>query len=124
MLEVTIDEVRAVIDTEITDTQMQEYIFSTRAFLNAVFTGVSVSETLYKEMERWTTAHLIASSRDRQAKEEGAGGAYIKYGTMYGMGLASTSYGQHAMVLDYTGTLASLMGKAVKLRAIPTEKWQ
>lgn len=121
MARVTIDEVKAIIETSATDTQMQEYIFSAEAFVDSVL-GTSLNDTLLKEIERWITAHLLASSRDRQAVEEGAGGAYVKYGTVYGRGLLSTTYGQHAIMLDPTGTLDTLASKKkVYFKAIKNE---
>jgi hypothetical protein len=55
------------------------------------------------------------------SKEEGAGGAYIKFAGDWGRGLDGTSHGQMAVMLDTTGTLAALVqrkGRAY-LKAIP-----
>lgn len=105
MILVTVDEVRAIISTNLEDLVIREYIESTDGIMKGLFQGVSISQGVYKEIQRWLTAHAIAISKERQAKEEGAGGAYIKYSLIQGQGLASTSYGQMAMTIDSTGIL-------------------
>lgn len=115
---VTPEEVKAIIDTTLTDTIVYSYILGANALVNtALGTGATA---ILKEIERWLTAHLIASTKERQAKKEEAGGAKIEYTGNYGAGLHSTSYGQMCMTMDTTGALASLMGKAVKIFAIPS----
>lgn len=119
MARVTADEVKAIIQTNVTDTQMQEYIFSAEVLLSSAFANRGLADDIYKEVTRWVTAHLIASSRDRQAREEGAGGAYVKYTGLSYTGLRGTTYGQHAITLDPTGVLAMMAGKVVHFKAIP-----
>lgn len=118
MARTTEDEVRAIIDTDITTDQMTQYITSASTMIDGLFSNVSITDAMLVEIERWLTAHLIASSRERQAKEEGAGGAYIKYSMLYGTGLKSSSYGQHAILLDYTGTLEKAGGGKTTFFAI------
>jgi hypothetical protein len=125
MARVTAEEVRAIIETTATETQMQEYIFSAEVFIDSVFAGSSLSNNLMKEIERWITAHLIASSRDRQATEEGAGGAYVKYGSAGKKDrLYSTTYGQQAILLDPTGILDELSSKKKVYFYASKEPWQ
>lgn len=114
MARVTATEVKDIIDTSLSDTQVGAYIDSVTVMVDNLFSGVTITTELIKEIERWLTAHAIATTRERQAKEEGAGGAYIKYaGYMSGEGLKSTSYGQMALSMDTTNTLISTMGKKV-----------
>lgn len=115
-MRVTADEVKAVIDTSLTDAQIEAYIGSANVMVTDLITGLSDDVT--KEIERWLTAHMIASTRERVAKEEGAGGAYIKYTGEYGRHLNSTQYGQMVIALDTTGAFASAGMKRVVIKAI------
>ena len=117
MARVTVDEVRSIISTKADDNTIYQYIASAQALMDLLI-GQGLTAMQMKEIERWLTAHLIASTRDRQAREEGAGGAYIKYTGLSYTGLRGTTYGQQAIVLDTSGTLATIAGKSVKFKAI------
>lgn len=114
---VTPAEVKAIMDdTVITDTIMGTYIIGANTLVNtALGTGTT---PILKEIERWLAAHLATITRERMAKKEEAGGAKIEYTGDYGMGLESTPYGQTVMILDTTGTLATLMLKKATIYAI------
>lgn len=118
MATATVDEVRAIIDTNIEDDNIESYIDSASSLLSIWFSGVTASQELLTELEKWVAAHLIAMTKERQAKEEGAGGAYIKYAGVFGTGLKTTSYGQTAIEIDTTNTLRSVSGKQIKFFAI------
>lgn len=117
MARTTVDLVKAVISTTLEDTNIEQYIDSASALIDVWFKGVSASEDMLSELERWIAAHLIASTKERQAREEGAGGAYIKYSGMYGIGLKSTTYGQTAISLDTTNTLKGITGGALYFKS-------
>jgi hypothetical protein len=119
MARVTAEEVQAIMDTDLTEAKITGYIDSVTIIVDGLFNSVSISDPLLKEIERWLTAHAIAISSERQAREEGAGGAYIKYAGMTGIGLKATSYGQMAISIDTTGTLLGSMGKAASIYVIP-----
>jgi len=110
MARITDIEVRNIIETSITEGQMQRYIDSAAA-LSTLLDDKGINSTILKEIECWLTAHLIASTRDRQAREEGAGTAYVKYSGLTYTGLKGTTYGQHALMLDYSGTLEIMSGR-------------
>lgn len=116
---VTAADVKGILDnTLLTDPEVLVYITSANTLVN---TALGTGDTLILfEIERWLAAHLIACTRERQAKQEEAGGAKIQYTGIYMAGLHSTSYGQMCMTMDMSGKLASLMGRAVKITAIPS----
>jgi len=118
MVRVTAAEVKAIIETDMEDTNVDTYIGSANASIEGWFSGIAVTENMLKEIERWITAHLIAISKERQAREEGAGDAYIKYAGLFYTGLQQTSYGQMAIAIDTTGILKSLAGKNVTFFAV------
>lgn len=116
-LRVTAADVKVLLDnTAVSDADILVYALSANTLINTAL-GTGTTDIL-KEIERFLTCHLIACTRERQAKKEEAGGAKIEYTGVYLAGLHSTSYGQMCMTLDLTGKLASLMGRAVKITAI------
>ena len=117
MARVTVEEVKAIISTKLGEQVIEQYINSAGVIMD-MLKGHSLPAPLMKEIERWITAHLIASSRERQAREEGAGGAYVRYAGMSYSGLRSTTYGQHAIALDTSGVLATMAGKTVTFKVI------
>jgi hypothetical protein len=104
----TVEEVKTVIDTSLTNTVISNYITSANVFVTDQLVGKGLSDEMLKEIERWLTAHMIASTKERQSKEESAGGAAIKYAGFWGTGLNGTSYGQMAVTLDTSRTLAAI----------------
>lgn len=109
---VTATEVKQIIDTDLLDVVVDSYILSANVFLNSIFGASDVSD-LMKEIERWTSAHMIAISKERQAKWEEAGGAKVEYYDIGGEGLALTSFGQMALTLDTTGLLKEASSKRI-----------
>jgi len=105
---VTVDEVKTIIDTTLTATIITGYIKSANAFVTASLEPVLTDVTILKEIERWLAAHMIASTKERQSKEESAGGATIKYAGYWGTGLNGTSYGQMAIAIDTSRTLSAM----------------
>lgn len=107
---VTPAEVRQILSTGLTDLEIGAYIVAANSFVVANLGPAGLTEIQLKEIERWITAHFIASTREQQSKEEGAGGAYVKYQGVTGEGLSATMYGQQAVLLDTSGTLAEIVG--------------
>lgn len=117
---VTAAEVKQIIPTTILDAVVEAYILAADELVNNVLAGsTTLSAALKKEIERWLTAHMIASTQERKEIEAGAGGAYIKYPDVYGEQLKSTSYGQMVLTLDTTNSFACLGGKTAGMFAIP-----
>lgn len=118
---VTATEVKAIMDgVTLADSVIDSYITGANELVTHNLGSSSLPVGILKEIERWLSAHLVAITRERQAKKEGAGGASIEYTGEWGSGLRSTSFGQMAMALDTTGTLAGLEGKSAGIYAIPT----
>ena len=118
MARVTATQVKQIIDTDLDDTIVDAFIAGATALIDSVL-GTDTSDIL-TQIELWLTAHMIASTRERQSKKEGAGGAYIEYTGITGEGLKSTTYGQMALALDTSGELAALGGKQASIYAVPS----
>ena len=119
MARVTAAEVKAILDkSKLTNTEIDVFITSANVLVTQALGSSTLGASVLKEIERWMAAHMIASSRERVAKNEEAGGAKINYSGQFGRGLHSTPYGQMVLTLDTTGAMAALGGKAEKLQAI------
>jgi hypothetical protein len=107
-------------DTSLDEDIIEAYINSANVFVTANLAS-KLSAAVLTEIEKWLSAHMIVSTRERMAKKEGAGGAEIEYIGKFGEGLNGSPYGQMAISLDSSGTLqamALLKGKAYT-KAVP-----
>jgi hypothetical protein len=102
------DEVKKLITTSRTD--ISPFIEAANLIVTErLGSNTSISGTLKKEIERWLAAHFVAVADREDVTEEQIGDAKVKYGgKATGEGLKSTRFGQQALALDATGTLASL----------------
>jgi len=110
-------QVKQILDnTALTGTQIDSYIVSANALVNAAL-GTGTDDIL-TQIEMWLTAHMIASTRERMAASEEAGGAKIEYIGTFGERLDSTPYGQMVRMLDTTGRMAKLGLREIGIIAI------
>lgn len=123
MARCTVSEVKEIFDNcKVLDSVITTMINTASAVIDKVFADdTELGETLRKEVERWYAAHLIASGPQRQEVEETATEARVKYSGTYGDGIYSTSYGQQAVAIDFTGRMAKLGKRRVVFFAVPTK---
>jgi hypothetical protein len=108
MARVTHDEVKEIMDNcTVTDAVVDTFIGAATELVTKIFTDGSVSDTLLKEIERWFTAHMLASTLSRTTSDEKLGDASLTYTGKWGMRLESTPYGQMVMLLDPSGKMAN-----------------
>src|SRR5690606_1442192 len=95
-----------IIDTEI---NLAPFITVAHVTVENTLAAAGVDEATLKEIERWLAAHF-ACVRDPRVRNKSVDDASVSYEGRFGMarGLESTQYGQQALALDYTGTLARL----------------
>lgn len=110
----TATEVKEIIDT---DVKVEPHISVANVLVNTHLQGKGLPQLLLKEIERWLSAHFVAI-QDPRAVSEGASELRQDFGLYKGKGLNNSEYGQQAIVLDHTGTLASLGGKKVTFGVI------
>jgi hypothetical protein len=119
---VTAAEVKKILDDcTLTDAIINAFIAGATELVTQALGSSSLGANLLKEIERWLTAHLIATTPvgdQRTVTDEGAGGAYTKYAGTFGEGLHSTSYGQTVLALDTTGAMAGLSARKARIVAI------
>lgn len=86
---------------------------------NVFESDTTASDTLLAELECWLTAHLIASTPTfRTPSQEKVGDAEATYTGKWGLNLQSTPYGQAVLTMDYTGKMAKLGMRTVRILAI------
>ena len=117
---VNVGEVRVVIDTDLTDTDVDSFIEIADKLVADHLDSTSLDSATKKEIERWLTAHLITVSRNRLASSEKVGDASIQYADakMLGKGLDSTSYGQMVKILDTSHTFEKIDKKEIIIKAV------
>lgn len=114
------DDVRLIMDNcTVDDEVIDAIIVAANAVVDQVFSGdTTTGASLLEQIEKWFTAHLIASGPQRQAAQEEIQDARIKYTGTWGKKLESTSYGQAVLAMDVSGKMAKLGKGTVKMRAI------
>lgn len=115
-------EVLQIMDNcTVSTTIIDSFITSANALINKLFEYDidDMPSTLLEEMERWLTAHMIASSLQRTTDTERLGDAEVKYTGKWGENLGSTPYGQMVMTLDYSGRMKSLGKGRAGIHAVP-----
>lgn len=120
MARTTAEEVKAIMDgCTLENSEVESYITGANALVtNVLGDDTTIGETLMVEIEKWFTAHMIASSRWRIAEQEKIGDASIKYTGRYGENLSSTPYGQMVKQLDITGKMGNIGKKLASIYAV------
>jgi len=119
MARTTAAKVKEIISTDQADSVIEAFILGAVAIVTENLETSGLSEDTLAEIERWLAAHLMAVTLERQPIEMGGGPApSIRFTDHYEQGLSLTSYGQMAMTLDTSGTLASLGLKSASITAV------
>ena len=104
MARVQTADVKKIIATELVD--LSVFIQTATVQVDEIAALGTLSAAVLKEIERWLAAHY-AAMRVRQDVKVTMGDASHTYAGKTGMGLQSTRYGQQAVLLDTSGTLAN-----------------
>jgi hypothetical protein len=105
-------EVKEILETDLSNSVIETFILAANLTVTELLgSNTDISDAQRTEIERWLAAHLIAATKEKQAKAEKAGEASITYQGETGMGLDGTMYGQQVKLLDTTGILAATVGK-------------
>ncbi len=103
---ITQDEVKVIIDTDLTD--LTPFIAAAHIIVSEDLKNKGFTNRRLTEIERWLAAHFVAMREDgaRLTGKE-VGDAQYTFGGELGEDLKFTRYGQQALVLDTSGTLAA-----------------
>ena len=110
MARITEAEVKEIIDTSITSS-LVAFIAAASSMVEDELVGKGLSATRLKEIERYLSAHFVSVKDVSQGQvvSEKIGDAQIDYKQFAaGKALDSSRYGQMAILLDTSGTLASI----------------
>jgi hypothetical protein len=117
---ITYSEVLEIMDNCTVGTSIiNNLIIEASAIVDSVFIeDETMTEAMLKSVEKWLTAHMLASTLSRTTSEEKLGDASLTYTGKWGQGLSSTPYGQMVLILDVTGKMAKMGLKGASIRAV------
>jgi hypothetical protein len=119
MARTTDSAVFEIIDTTLSD--IDTFITTANLFVTATLSDKGLSDTILEEIERYITAHFL-SVKDQRVQAEKIDVLSFTYQGKTGTGLEATLYGQTAILLDTSGTLADIakngMAKSVSVRSL------
>lgn len=113
---VTAEQVMEIISTTLSEAQVNAFINTAHLVVQTRLANKGLDPALLTEIELWLAAHFV-SMRDPRKKAVRANNISITYQGEFGVGLHATSYGQQAMALDPTGTLANAGLKRATIQA-------
>jgi len=112
-------ELHEIIDTDLPDNSLIRYINMASGLVTKLLGSKNLGDVILAEIEGLIAAHFTAVLGDPRVKSESAGGwsATFQLGKE-GEGLRSTAYGQQAIILDTTKTLASYADGTIRAAKI------
>lgn len=123
MIYITPTEVRGIIDTDLSNENIEEFISTAHLMVTRFLANRGVTDDLQAEIKKYIAAHLIgASLKDKNVSsgavlEEKIGDASVRYRDASSVSgrssfslsdLRSTRWGQTAIMLDPSGVLGKL----------------
>ena len=106
---VTGTQVKTVIITVKTASEVENFIPSANELVTEVLSGAGFSSTRLALIEKWLSAHFVAiDDASARIAEEEIDDVRNKYEGKTGMRLNFTRYGQQVLLLDTSGSFADL----------------
>lgn len=119
MPRVTAIEVKVIINTTKSDSDIDVFINIANRYITDVLGTKGLSSARLKDIELFMSAHLIKVDVDKGGiKSERIGDSQRTYNLLSGNGLQSSTYGQTAAMLDTSGYLLSANIKKAVFRAL------
>jgi len=105
----TEQEVKRIIDTDLSEGDITPFLLAASGLVTDLLGASDVlTAARLADIECWLAAHFVAV-RDPRVKSETIGKATFSYETaVVADGLKATRYGQQVLLLDLSGTMASL----------------
>jgi len=115
MPRVSEDQVRGVTN-EPSTVDASQAIDAATLFVDEELVGKGPSDARLVQIELYLAAHFLAiTTREGPLAAETMGDASERYHNIYTAGLRSTRFGQQAVLLDTSGTLAAIASKSENL---------
>jgi len=108
----TVEQLAAIIEVDSEISDLTPFINTAHELVLELCSDSGYSQNRLDMIECWLAAHFYAI-RDPRAQSESAG-VSASYQGQTGMYLSSTSYGQQAIMLDTSGSLAALNMRSAK----------
>lgn len=105
MARTSTDKVKEIITTSLTD--LRPFITAANIIVSEKLSSTDLTAATLAEIERWLAAHFVAC-KERQPTSRKMGESEDRYHYSRKEGLFQTTYGQAAIALDTTGSLAKL----------------
>ena len=104
------DAVKEIIPTDLADdVVLTNMIDTANLFVDTHIAASGLTDAILTKIELYLAAHFVALTEERGGLLESEfGDAREQYADVYGKGFGSTRFGQLALSLDSTGTLAGL----------------
>lgn len=121
MARTTVQKVRSILDTNVEDNAVTSWMDIASTLVDDIADAdPTVSDSRLAKIEKVLTAHLVSTQDQRHAATSGASRS-VEYQGETGMGIEGTKYGQQAVALDPTNTLAN-MSKPDATVSVPDAK--
>lgn len=123
MANVTADDVKELVDSiPSTVTNLDPFLEAAYLLCTEELAGEGLSDARLLQIELWLSAHFAAITYTRAANEKAdvVGQSYMH---KLGLNFNVTMYGQQALLLDTSGTLAALQDQAGKGKKRVRVRW-
>ena len=108
MARTTVQKVRSILDTSVEDNTVTSWMDIASTLVDDIEDAdPSVSDSRLAKVEKVLTAHMVSTQDQRQSSVSGASRS-VEYQGETGLGINGTKYGQQAVALDPTNTLANM----------------
>ena len=104
---ITVDDLVEIFETELTEAQLSAFVNSAHYVIQNNLLSSGLSSDILTEIHKYLAAHF-ASLRDQRIASERVADVSMNYQGKTDMGLNATLYGQTALMLDTSGSLANL----------------
>ena len=117
MPRVTATTVKEIVQSSLTDDVINtNHIVTANIFVDEYLEGqTDLSDSMLTQIELYLAAHYVSLTEEGGAlTRDKLGDADTSFANIYSQGLGSTRFGQSALALDVTGTLANLTTTRLK----------
>ena len=111
-------DVAEIIHHSLDDAQVHWFINMANTMVDNNLSGVGLDTATLTQIEALLSAHFLTLHSPRAASDSPNEGYSITYQGETGKGLESSIYGQNALALDHTGTLAQLSTEGGKRQSV------
>ncbi len=111
----TDDEVEAIIEVDVEDIDLAPFITAASALVDEIAEPSGHTDARLLLIETWLAAHFF-TVRSPRPVQEAAGSVQQTNQSKVDLGLSTSHYGQHAMILDTSGLLRAIsLGKRKRI---------